>query len=285
MFERFTNEGRRVLVLAQEVARKHGSPAIRRHHMLIGMLDEQTDTTAAAFDIAGIDRADLRARLVSSLTSTEKAISPDGAPPFTAESKKALELSLREALSLGHNYISDFHLLLGILRDANGPLAEVLAMTKLSYAEARGVVAQAAPERTGRRRGRRAGPVLGPMWRNTTPGFQAVLQRAAARSGNDRDTTTGDLLVALMETPGSHFAAALSSVSLPAVESVAAEVDRLLATGVVDGTEDAVRVDSESGSVTINDPQIAAELKKLLGKGGVTPDAIREILRRLQTEG
>ncbi len=287
MFERFTNEGRRVLVLAQEVAKENGSPAIRRHHMLIGLLDEPSDITAAVLDDAGVDRADLRAQLVASLIATQSPVDTDEdyTPPFTSEAKKALEVGLREALQLGHNYITDFHLLLSILRTADGSLADVLGTTNLANAKARAVIKLQAPqERSSRKRGWRGAQVLrGPMGRRSSLGLQSVLSRAFERAGADRNATTGDLLVALLATPGTHFAHVLASVTLPDASGATAAVDKLIAEGVVDGTEDALRVDPDSGSVTINDPDIVAQIKKLAGEGAVTPDALREILRRLQS--
>lgn len=285
MFERFTDDARRVLVRAQEVTSELRSPYIRRHHLLISVIDTagDDDAVSAVFADAGIDRTDLRARLVSSVTATEAALDePRTKPDFTAEAKKALELSLREALRLGHNYISGLHLMLGILRGADGPLADVLKETGLTRDNVGRVLGPA----VGRARGRRGRPqaAVRPLLRRSTPGLRSVMRRAEERAGNDRNATTGDLLVALLETPGTHFAAALSSVTLPDMATVAAEADRLVAEGVVDGTQDAVRVDPDSGSVTINDPQIAAEVKRLVGEGAATPDALREILRRLQSE-
>jgi hypothetical protein len=84
----------------------------------------------------------------------------------------------------------------------------------------------------------------------------------------------------LLETPGTHFAAALAGVTLPDVASVTAQVDRLIETRTPDGTEDAVKVDP-TGVVTINDPRIADAVKKLVGDSA-TPERINEILRRLQ---
>jgi ATP-dependent Clp protease ATP-binding subunit ClpA len=289
MFERFTDRARGVLVAAGELAKENKSPFIRRHHVLIGLLDtsdEGSDVVATILERAEVDPADLRAKLVASLTASEEPVAEAGGKiPFTAETKKALELSLREALSLGHNYIGRAHLLLGVLRDPDGPLAEVLGTTRLTHELAREIIVAEVPP-VGRRR-RTGYPRFGrgPMGggRRATTGLQAVFQRAEERAAKQRVINTGDLLVALLETPGTHFAAALSSVSLPDLATVRAEVDRLLAAGVIDGTEHAVEVNPQSGSVTINDPQIAAELKRLVGEGDVTPDALREILRRLQS--
>lgn len=296
MFERFTDQARGVVVGAGELAKEQHSAFIRRHHLLIALLDtsdEGSDVVATILDKAEIDRAELRAKVLASLKATEEPVAEAEAKlPFTAETRKAIELSLREALSLGHNYIGRAHLLLGILRGADGPLAEVVATTKLTHSLAREVVIAEVPPVVSRgRRGRimremRSRPFLrGGLAPRSTPGLLAVLRRVQERVGDARLVTTGDFLVALLETPGTHFASALAGVTLPETASVRAQVDKQIEDGVLDGTEDAVRVDADTGSVTINDPQIAEELKKLVGEGGVTPDALREILKRLRAEG
>src|SRR5260221_13500113 len=148
MFERFTSEARGALVAAQRVASELRSPTIRRHHILVGIIDSY-DPGGVVGDIfrdADVDPSQLRQQLMASLSGTEQPL-PEAvkSPPFTAEAKKALELSLREALQGGHNYIADFHLVLAILRTADGPLRAVLDTTKLDLARAQSVVRDAAP--------------------------------------------------------------------------------------------------------------------------------------------
>src|SRR5205085_11427493 len=161
MFERFTERARGVLADTQRLATELKSPAIRRHHVLVALVDAAgtgSGSVASVLEDAEIDTAAFRAKLVDSLTASETAA--EGAKdslPFTAETKKAIELSLREALSLGHNYIGREHLLLGVLRDPEGPLAAVLAETKLTHARAREIVAQESPPSMGRGRRVRSG--------------------------------------------------------------------------------------------------------------------------------
>jgi ATP-dependent Clp protease ATP-binding subunit ClpC len=286
MFERFTERARGVLADAGNLARELKSPAIRRHHLLIAVLDasnEGSESVAAVLTDAGVDPGELRGTLVESLKASETAL-PDsgGKVPFTAEAKKALELSLREALSLGHNYIGREHLLLGILRDAEGPLAEALSNTKLTHKRAREIVAeQSPPSRGAARRRLRGGEVRAIFTRRPTIGLQMALRRAFERAGGDRAANTGDLLVGLLETPGTHFEDALKGVSLDAA-AITAEVDRLCETNAVDGTEGGIRI-NEAGGITIDDPKIAAELKRLAGgEGNVSPEQLIRILRRLQ---
>ena len=284
MFERFTERARGVLADAQRLASERQSPAIRRHHILVALIsaaDDGSGSVAAVLDDAGVDREALRTELLASLAASETPSEKrNNQPPFTAETKKALELGLREALSLGHNYIGREHLLLGVLRDPEGPLAEVLAKTKLEHSRARAVVAEQSPpsERRGRRMRIRD---RGPRGQRASAGAQKVLERAFKLAGNARDMTTGDLLLALADTPGTHFATLLESVTLPDREALKARLASLVDAKTPDGVEDAVKVDA-SGAVTINDPRIAEAVKKLVGDH-VTPERINEILRRLES--
>ncbi|HVV36826.1 MAG TPA: Clp protease N-terminal domain-containing protein [Acidimicrobiales bacterium] len=274
-----------MLVRAERLANELHSPAIRRHHLLIGLLDGATEgsqTVAVVLADADVDSVALRTKLLDSLRATETP--GGGTRPFTREAKKTLELSLREALSLGHNYIGREHLLLGILRSADGPLQSVIADTGLGYERAREIVAEQSPPsgrgRGGRRDVRRG--VMRTLGRQSTVGLQAVLQRAHELTGEERNATTGDLLLALVDTPGSYFASMLQGVALPDRATLKASLDRLLETKAPDGTDEAVKVDARSGAVTINDPRIAEAVKKLVGDGAVTSERLEEILRRLQ---
>jgi ATP-dependent Clp protease ATP-binding subunit ClpA len=285
MFERFTDRARDTLVQAGRLAKEEHSPSIRRHHLLIGLIDAAgvgSQSVAAVFAEAGVDTAALRDQLLESLRASEtRQDKPVDSPAFTAESKKALELSLREALSLGHNYIGREHLLLAILRDAKAPLRNVIAGAGLDYTQARDIVREQSPPsaRAMRRAEGLERRITRRLGQRATPAVASVLRRAYERS-EGRNTTTGDLLIGLLETPGTHFAAALGGVTLPDTASVTAQVDRLIETRTPDGTEDAVKVDP-TGVVTINDPRIADAVKKLVGDNA-TPERIDEILRRLQ---
>ncbi|MEY2473018.1 MAG: ATP-dependent Clp protease ATP-binding subunit ClpC [Actinomycetota bacterium] len=283
MFERFTERTRGVLVRAEQLTKEFQSPAIRRHHVLIALLDSADDgsgSVAAVLDDAGVDRAALRAELVASLKASETPTEAGRRnPPFTAETKKTLELSLREALSLGHNYIGREHLLLGVLRDMGGPLADVVATTNLTYARAREIVTeQSPPSGRGSRRRMIRESIRGPLGRRSTPALGSVLRRTFDRA-QDRNATTGDLLIALLETEGTHFAAAFTGLTLPPLEPATLYVDKLIADNVPDGVEGAIRL--ERDAITINDPQIASEIRRLVGDK-VTPEKLEEILRRLK---
>jgi ATP-dependent Clp protease ATP-binding subunit ClpA len=124
MFERFTNQSRRVVVLAQEEARVLNHNYIGTEHLLLGLLHEGSGTAATALTSAGITLEAARAE-VDSIIGQGTQI-PTGHIPFTSRAKKCLELSLREALQLGDNYIGTGHLLLGLIRTGDGVGTQVL---------------------------------------------------------------------------------------------------------------------------------------------------------------
>ncbi len=288
MFERFTDKGRVVLVRAQEIGTELKSPFLRRHHMLLALIDGATDNPddnlATCLNEAGVDLAATRAKALESLKATETAGSePQSTLKFSSGAKKALELSLREALSLGHNYIASSHLLLAILRSADGPLADVIGTTGLDYGTAREFVRLSAPEggaRRGRGRGRgREGRI--PRRGRGTEGFEAVVRRAHRRALMERPTTTGDLLVALAEVPDTHFASILAGVTLPDPTAIGLEADRLIEAGTGDGSVNTISVDDE-GRVTIEDEFLAQVMREGIRSGLSRTDLlklIREALR------
>ena len=124
MFERFTNRARRVVVLAQEEARILRHNYIGTEHLLLGILAEGEGTAFRALDELGVTLEIARQQVEGIIGAGQDAMS--GHIPFTPRAKKVLELSLREALKLGHNYIGTEHILLGIIREGDGVGAQVL---------------------------------------------------------------------------------------------------------------------------------------------------------------
>ncbi|HEX6947676.1 MAG TPA: ATP-dependent Clp protease ATP-binding subunit [Acidimicrobiia bacterium] len=124
MFERFTDRARRVVVLAQEEARYLNHNYIGTEHILLGLLNEGEGIAAHALESLDIDLASVRDEVVKIIGQGQQ--SPPGHIPFTPRAKKVLELSLREALQLGHNYIGTEHILLGLIREGEGVAAQVL---------------------------------------------------------------------------------------------------------------------------------------------------------------
>ncbi|MGO1739260.1 MAG: ATP-dependent Clp protease ATP-binding subunit [Actinomycetaceae bacterium] len=127
MFERFTDRARRVVVLAQEEARMLNHNYIGTEHILLGLIHEGEGVAAKALEALDISLEAVRAQVTEIIGEGQQA--PSGHIPFTPRAKKVLELSLREALQLGHNYIGTEHILLGLIREGEGVAAQVL--TKL----------------------------------------------------------------------------------------------------------------------------------------------------------
>jgi ATP-dependent Clp protease ATP-binding subunit ClpC len=127
LFERFTDRARRVVVLAQEEARLLNHNYIGTEHILLGLIHEGEGVAAKALESLSISLEGVRAQVEEIIG--QGGSSPSGHIPFTPRAKKVLELSLREALQLGHNYIGTEHILLGLIREGEGVAAQVL--TKL----------------------------------------------------------------------------------------------------------------------------------------------------------
>jgi ATP-dependent Clp protease ATP-binding subunit ClpA len=124
MFERFTDRARRVVVLAQEEARLLNHNYIGTEHLLLGLIREGEGVAAMALESLGISPEAARAQVEEIIGQGQRA--PTGHIPITPRAKKVFELSLREALQLGHNYIGTEHLLLGLIREGEGVAAQVL---------------------------------------------------------------------------------------------------------------------------------------------------------------
>jgi ATP-dependent Clp protease ATP-binding subunit ClpC len=124
MFERFTDRARRVVVLAQEEARMLNHNYIGTEHILLGLIHEGEGVAAKALESLNISLEAVRQQVEEIIGQGQAA--PTGHIPFTPRAKKVLELSLREALQLGHNYIGTEHILLGLIREGEGVAAQVL---------------------------------------------------------------------------------------------------------------------------------------------------------------
>ena len=172
MFERFTDRARRVVVLAQEDARLLKHNYIGTEHILLGLIHEGDGVAAKALDSMGISPEAVRAE-VEEIIGTGDA-EPSGQIPFTPRAKKVLELSLREALQLGHNYIGTEHILLGLIREGDGVAAQVLVKLGADLSRVRREVLRllsgCQSHRRAHRRHRGAGrarrrAALSPLWR------------------------------------------------------------------------------------------------------------------------
>jgi ATP-dependent Clp protease ATP-binding subunit ClpC len=125
MFERFTERARKVVVLAQEEARHFNHNYIGTEHLLLGLLREDEGVAARALSSLNVTLDEVREQVESIVGYGEEGTG--GQAPFTPRSKKVLELALREALQLGHNYIGTEHILLGLVRESEGVAARVLS--------------------------------------------------------------------------------------------------------------------------------------------------------------
>ena len=115
MFERFTDRARRVITLAQEEARMHNHNYIGTEHLLLGMSHEGAGVAAKVLEGMGVSLEGIRSQVEEIIGQGREA--PVGHIPFIPRAKKVIELSLREALQLGHNYVGTEHLLLGLIRE------------------------------------------------------------------------------------------------------------------------------------------------------------------------
>ncbi|MDY6056042.1 ATP-dependent Clp protease ATP-binding subunit [Micrococcus sp.] len=140
MFERFTDRARRVVVLAQEEARMLNHSYIGTEHILLGLIHEGEGVAAKALESMDISLAAVREKVQEDIGQGQQ--NPPGHIPFTPRAKKVLELSLREALQLGHNYIGTEHILLGLIREGEGVAAQVLVQLGADLGRVRQTVIQ-----------------------------------------------------------------------------------------------------------------------------------------------
>ena len=261
MFERFTDKARRVLVIAQEEARTLEHAFIRPEHLLLGLARGE-GVASTALNEAGVRYAVLRERFAKAVSPTPNASRLDKVP-FSPQAKKTLELSLREALKLGHNYIGTEHLLLGVLQGAEDPDAKDNRVKDLIG------------DLSGQLRARVLDLVSGAsaLTRLRSPALMQATDRARQLAGQ-AVMTTGHFVAAILADPESQAARALTALGV-SPESLAAALARV---GVA-GTSDAVPgppVEVRVGEVstTIQDPELAVVLE------GLTAEEIRSALKR-----
>ncbi len=142
MFERFTDRARRVVVLSQEEARRLNHNYIGTEHLLLGLLLEGAGVAAQALTSLGVSLDETRSQ-VEQIIGRGTQVPGSDHIPFTPRAKKVLELSLREALQLGHDYIGTEHLLLGLLREGEGVAAQVIVRLGVDLSQVRSAVVHA----------------------------------------------------------------------------------------------------------------------------------------------
>ncbi|MGH3503865.1 MAG: Clp protease N-terminal domain-containing protein [Nocardioidaceae bacterium] len=147
MFERFTDGARHVVLLAQEEARRLNHNYIGTEHLLLGLIRQEEDEGVAveALQQLNINPATIREQVEEAIGQGQHAPTPTEHVPFARGAKRSLELSLREATQLGHNYIDTEHILLGLVREAEGTAAHVLVEHGGDLNRVRAQVAELAP--------------------------------------------------------------------------------------------------------------------------------------------
>jgi ATP-dependent Clp protease ATP-binding subunit ClpA len=220
MFERFSGQARHVVVSAQEEARELDHNYIGTEHLLLGLLTSDS-LASASLNALGYTRNDVQARVVA-IVGRGKA-SPGGHIPFTPRAKKVLELSLREALQLKHNYIGTEHILLGLLREGEGMAARILA-DKHPLDRIRSEVLTQIESPTARQ-AHGAG---------RTPAAHDVLALAAELAG-DGPVGSQHILEAILQQPDSAAAKVLSAAGID-LDQLAAKLDEVSTQDTADDT-------------------------------------------------
>jgi len=263
MFERFTDRARRVVVLAQEEARVLHHNYIGTEHILLGLLREREGVAARVLERIGISAEAVREKVASIIG--EGGDVPTGHIPFTPRAKKVLELSLREALQLGHNYIGTEHILLGLVREGEGVAAQVLVNlgAELSW------VRQAVVNELRRMDPRTEIRAMGPPRTPETPAVAKAGVQARRLAGGSA-VGSQHYLMALLGQEDSLAAKALADLGVSR-EAVEAKLAQLEPTGTSDETPEeagarriGMRVEGKLLMLEIDDPELATALEKAM---------------------
>ena len=260
MFERFSDRARRVVVQAQEEARRLNFSFIGPEHLLLALL--QSDGVGPnALTSLGVSPQSVR-RQVEERIGTGSEPSKAGHIPFKGSSKKVLELSLREALSLGHNYIGTEHILLGLLREAESDKDSAVQLLGVDVHQVRAQVQALVGE--GRGGESSWSPAL------------VEAERRARQTARPGPVTTGDVLVAVLADHSSHATRALAALGVTP-ESVEAQLAQIPVRDTSDAppVPRAVEITLGGHTTTIDDPDLAAAL------GAMSQDQLRAALQEV----
>jgi len=259
MFERFTDRARRVIVLAQDTAREMGHQQIKPEHLLVA-LSEGEGPAANAMAQSGVDAKALRDKVARRFESRPSAKKLNKVP-FSPEAKKAMELSLRSALELGHNYIGTEHLFFGVQREAerrSEPLDELLGVSASDVHD-------------------RALQIVGgvrPVAAMRSPALHTAMSAASRQAGGAK-MTTGHLLAAMTADPDSQAFKALAALGISA-EAVIAALAQVPLGETSDATPSAHSISFTIGETTtfISDPEVVAALRRL------NSDELRKVIKK-----
>jgi ATP-dependent Clp protease ATP-binding subunit ClpA len=264
MFERFSDEARHAVVLAQDDGREFGHPHIGTEDLLLGLVQEGQGAAAVALRSLGIDLRVCRADVAAIVGRGSGA--PSGHIPFSPAAKKVLERSLREALGLGHNYIGTEHMLLGLISGDDQVTAQVLARHDVTTDMLRAAVHDAL--RTADDDRARATPSP-----RRTAGADAILTAAQELAGPS-PMGSQHLLVAMSLLEDSLAACALAALGIKA-DALADVITNLDVEGTTDVTpQDAaarhmeVRLVDDEVHIVLRDPASLAQVRDLIGRFG-----------------
>jgi ATP-dependent Clp protease ATP-binding subunit ClpA len=276
MFERFSGQARHVVVSAQEEARELYHNYIGTEHLLLGLLVTSDSLASASLSALGYTRDGARAS-VEAMVGRGKG-SPGGHIPFTPRAKKVLELSLREALQLKHNYIGTEHILLGLIREGEGRAAQILAAKHPLDRVRADVLARVESPGAGEAH---AG--------SRTPAAHEVLALAAELAG---DTPVGShhILEAILQQPDSAAAKVLTDAGID-IDQLVAKLDEVSTEDTADDTpeEAAARqlelsITDQAVTVVLRDPgslELGNQIVQLNGGPLANQGAQLDLLGRL----
>jgi ATP-dependent Clp protease ATP-binding subunit ClpC len=227
MFERFTNRARTTVVYAQEEARQLRHNYIGTEHILLGLIREGEGLAAQVLAGLGVSLPNVRGQVEEIIGRGDEE--PTGHIPFTPRAKKVLELSLREALQLGHNYIGTEHILLGLIREGEGVAAQVLVRLGADLRRVRQEVSRTLA------RVREGGVLDEPPARRRTPAAAEVVA-AAERLAGGSPMGSHHLLEALVRSEDSAAARVFEALGV-AADTLAATIDEVGIEGTTDLTD------------------------------------------------
>jgi ATP-dependent Clp protease ATP-binding subunit ClpC len=275
MFERFTDRARRTLVLAQDEARRLGHDFLGTEHVLLGLIAEGEGVAAKAMEELGVSLEDVRRRVMEVIPSGTPG-APGVAPPFTPRAKRVLELSLREALTLGHNYIGTEHVLLGLVREGEGVASQVLVATGLSAAQVRDKVIEILT-----RHGVSPSLTAPPVSVRQTPAVNLLSTRAKAAAGIE-PVGSHHYLLGLLEDSSSLAARILQSFGVTS-EAVRTRISEMGTAGTTDQLppppKPMLRIDLGEGvTLHIDDPALVEQVR-----GQVTAPGPNDLGERIRS--
>jgi ATP-dependent Clp protease ATP-binding subunit ClpA len=266
MFERFTDMARRVVVSAQTEARnlKHGF--IGTEHILLGLFDPDSGVAAQALSQLGLTAEIARTDIIEIVGMGSDA--PTGHIPFSPRAKKVLELALREALQLSHNYIGTEHILLALEREHEGVAVKVLAGHVPDLRDVRRAVMALLDQSGG-----------APARPNRTSAADEVVTAAEALAGG-APMGSHHLLEALIRSEGSMAATVLSQLGV-SPDAIADKVDELDADETTDATPQEtaarkmeIRIEGDEVHLVFRDEGtlgLAKTVSELTGEGPIRP--------------